>query len=213
MKKLITLFAIAGMVLALAPAAQAAEISSTFDSNLESWTVFNDSEATPGTISQVGSGGNPDGYLQLASVAATTSLIAPAAFLGDLSAHDGGTFSWDGAAFDEGSGSVPGSYAYGAIVITGNGTTAYSPFIPSANRPTTAGWSSYSQDFTAANFFTEEAVTTPVTQAAWEGILANVTSITLGGNTYGGFEDIGYDNIALSGGAPASTPGTLVYGK
>jgi hypothetical protein len=116
-------------------------------------------------------------------------------------------------ALSVGSGSVPVSYAYGAIIITGNGTTAYSPFIPFGNAPKLNSWSSYSQDFTAANFFTEEAVTTPVTQAAWEGILANVTSITLGGNTYGGFEDIGYDNIALSGGAPASTPGTLVYGK
>ncbi len=127
---------------AFAGVANAATIISTFDSDLESWT----NGGTEGAVfSQVSPGGNPAGYLQAASVQASTVLIAPTAFLGDLSAYDAGTFSWDGIALDTGAGGQPGSYAYGGIVITGNGTTAYSPFISSGDKPTTASWSSYSQ--------------------------------------------------------------------
>lgn len=95
-------------------------------------------------------------------------------FLGDLSAYDGGTFSWDGIAFTTGSGSVPGSYAYGEVIVTGAAGSATHSGIPSANRPTTAGWSSYSLDFTASDF--------GETQGQWDAILASVTSISLGGN-------------------------------
>jgi len=175
-------------------AGQAATIISTFDSNLESWTAVLETA----TLSQVGSGGHPDGYLELEDVGATTTLIAPTVFLGDLSAYDGGTFSWDGKAFDEGTGGTPpGSYAYGVVTVTGTAGSATHPGIPSASRPTVAGgWTGFSHDFTAADF--------GKTEGEWDAILANVTSITLGGNAWKGFETLGYDNIAL---ATISGPG------
>ncbi len=121
---------------------------------------------------------------------ASSELIAPAASLGDLSAYDGGTFSWDGKALDEGTGGVPESYAYGKVTVTGTAGSATHPGIPSARRPTVAGgWTGFSLDFTAADF--------GVTQGGWDAILADVTSITLGGNAWKGFETLGYDNIAL----------------
>jgi len=137
---------------------------STFDSDHESWTNGGTEGAV---ISQVGTGGNPDGYLQIASVQASTKLVAPSAFLGDLSAHDGGTFSWDGVAISEGNGgTLPGSYAYGKITVTGTAGSATHPGIPSANRPTVAGgWTGFSLDFTAADF--------GETQVNWDAILAD----------------------------------------
>ena len=117
-KNVMTLAIVAVASLAMATAsAQAVTIISTFDSNVEGWTNGGTEGAV---ISQVGSGGNPDGYLQISSVQASTHLVAPAAFLGDLSAYDGGTFSWDGIAIDEGTGGTPpGSYGYGRVTVTG----------------------------------------------------------------------------------------------
>jgi hypothetical protein len=173
----------------LAGVANATTIISTFDSDVEGWTNGGTEGAV---ISQVDSGGNPDGYLQISPVQASTHLVAPAAFLGDLSAYDGGTFSWDGIALDEGNGGgVAGSYAYGVVTVTGTAGSATHLEIPEASRPTLAGgWTGFSHDFTAADF--------GKTQGEWDAILANVTSITLGGNIYKGAEDLGYDNIALN---------------
>ena len=192
--------ALAAAMGSLALAATSATIISTFDSDLESWT-----EDSEGSISHTGTGGNPDGYLECSAVGASSDLDAPAAFLGDLSAYDGGTFSWDGLAIDEGSGSVPGSYAYGKVTVTGTAGSATSALIPSANRPTIAsGWSSYSHDFTATAF--------GKTEGEWDAILAGVTSISLGCNAYGGFEDLGYDNIALNAVPEPSTTALLGLG-
>jgi hypothetical protein len=195
-KSINTTFALA-VFAAFAGVANAATIISTFDSDLEGWT-----KGPEGAFNYISTGGNPGGYALYSVVGAPSNIIAPDAFLGNLSAYDGGTFSWDGVATDEGSGSVPGSYAYGKVTVTGTAGSATSALIPSADRPTLAGWSSYSHDFTAADF--------GKTEGEWDAILANVTSITLGGNAYGGSENLGYDNIALNAAVPEPSSTALL---
>jgi hypothetical protein len=69
-------------------------IQSTFDSGPEGWT------AAGIALSWQPSGGNPGGYLRGDDQPNASHLVAPAAFLGNLSAFDGGQLSFDHIAID-----------------------------------------------------------------------------------------------------------------
>src|SRR5580765_2189037 len=109
--------------------AVASTITSAFISGLEGWSTSDPSAV----LTQSATGGNPGGFLYHDnSELAIAQLIAPAAFLGDLSAFVGGTFSFDGSllagggSFFDGPNSIPsGPYLdYGIIQIVGPTLTA-----------------------------------------------------------------------------------------
>ncbi len=171
------------VVLALASSGTVwATVASTFDTDTEDWLWG----GSP--VSWSATGGNPGGYIDVV-VAAYGYLSSPAKFLGDLSAYDGGTFSFDAILIDDASGNQAGSYAFGEVTISDGTNSASTDFFPWDQRPGTGSWSSYSHDFTAESF--------NVTQVVWDDILDNVSGLSIQVNTYQGEEEYGLDNIVL----------------
>ena len=114
-----------GLLLALgtfvaAGAVNATTISSDFSTDLEGWTI----SAGSGALSHSATGGNPGGYLFVdnAEGAVIVRAIAPAKFLGDLSAFDGGSLTFDGNLLTKGS--VPFYPLYGQVTITTSGSSS-----------------------------------------------------------------------------------------
>ncbi|WP_424967081.1 VPLPA-CTERM sorting domain-containing protein [Dinoroseobacter sp. S375] len=174
--RLLTLSAAA---IVAAGAAQAMTISSTFDADLEGWT------GDGGSVSYVATGGNPDGYLSQTDVTGTLMFVTlPAAYNGDLSAFDGGMVGFD--AIDLG-GNGPELDGFGILSISGAGGTASADLYVG---PIADTWTSVSAAFTATTF--------GVSQATWEAILADVTSMTLETEFINGLvETAGIDNFEL----------------
>ena len=163
---------------ALPAAASAATLKSTFDAGTEGWTL------SGGTLSHQATGGNPDGYLRMTDTASTTmTLSAPNSFLG-VPLKDGGTIGFDFRFF-----TAPGT------PVTGGGTVTLFSGSASASRDLIPGnpinnWVNYSATLTAANW--------GVSQSVWDGILANVTGITINVEARNGLsEQTGLDNFSV----------------
>ena len=189
---------IAGTLLVVgAQQSRAIEIKSTFDADLESWTVLG------GNASFIAAGGNPGGAIRATDNAGSPfmQLNAPAAFLGDLSAFNGGTLSFD-VREESGSGTLwnPGNFDFdgdfGVITISGNGdTVTLDPDgLGTFSNP---AFTTISGGLTAANFGR--------TEGQWSAILADVTAMTIRlENRSGTGEVLDTDNIIL---AHAPEPG------
>src|SRR4051794_40929846 len=133
---------------ALARIASAAQITSTFDTDLDGWT-----SSAGGTMSFVATGGNPGGFLRDVDNDNSDMFVsAPAKFLGNQSAFVGGTVSFDGIALD----GVVGDYApYGIVTFRSGGTQIFADLAPAAEP--TASWSTFSAPLNAATFGTDAA--------------------------------------------------------
>lgn len=127
---------VCGGLLSLAPH-PANAVSSTFDSGLDGWTavgidvsyqLFPFPALTGIAITDnaadmvhAGADGNPGGYAQLTDMIAEPSSLAsaPAAYLGDLTAYIGGTFSFDHRLFTEGANVALPHAPYSLILYSG----------------------------------------------------------------------------------------------
>lgn len=193
-----TVFAAAAIL--MASQASAAQITATFDSDLEGWG------ATGGAITHIGTGGNGGGYAQLTDTVGTfMQATASSAFTGNLSAYDGGTFSFDGIQ----TAAPSGNYidGFGEVTIGGSGGTATLDIFPDDPN---ANWMTGSTAFTAAAF--------GVAQSTWDAILADVTVFQIEGESWSQIgEVVGFDNITLTSAdhmAPVPLPagGLLLLG-
>lgn len=165
--------------------ANATTIASDFSTDLDGWTL----SAGSGALSHMASGGNPGGFLFVdnAEGAVVVRAIAPAKFLGDLSAFDGGFLSFDGNLLTKGS--VPFYSPYGQVRIsTSSGTPATLDLAPSD--PTVGAWTSYGVALDAATW--------GQTPARWAQILSDVTEIAIVLEGVSGFETNGFDNFAIT---------------
>jgi hypothetical protein len=190
---LITLTLLIIPLIAISHVASAAEISSTFDTDLDGWT-----SSPGGTMTFGATGGNPGGFLRHADADNTDMFVsAPAKFLGDRSSFIGGTVSFDGIATD----GVTGDYSpYGIVKLRSGGAEVFADLAP-ANNPA-ATWSTFSAPLSAPTFGTD-----PATFAA---ILGNLTAIeVLTESRIGVVETVGFDNFRLSSPVPEPTIGTL----
>ena len=174
-----------GVVLLPACLASAATpISSTFDTDAEGWT------ATPGaaTVAHVASGGNPDGFLSSTDTDPTTPVvIAPAKFLGNLSAYAGGMLSYDMKVLDPTTPVTSVGDGLGRVQLNGGGSNATFTYLPSPPLPSPDEWRTFVVPLTAAAFNT--------TQANWQQVLSNVTNLDViiqHGTT------VGMDNFQLT---------------
>src|SRR5262245_27061136 len=169
-------------LLSFAMPAHASTITSTFTLGLEGWTAI---DTTGGTPAQVASGGNPGGYLYVDNAEQFwTYVIAPVAFTGNLSAFNGGSFSFDGNQLT-GNGQYTGNpNDWGHVTITGASGSASLRF---ARGAITAGrWITYSMPLTAAAW--------GLTSAQWAALLSNVTDIRISLEGTFGSETNGFDN-------------------
>lgn len=138
--------------------AAALTIQSSFDAGLEGWTALGIG------LSWQSTGGNPGGYIRGDDLANASYLIAPAAFLGDLSAFDGGQMSFDHIAIDLDGMPIAGSG--GEVTIFSGAQSATADLLtPSLT------WQTGSVPLTASAW--------GVSQAEWTSILANVTGIQI----------------------------------
>jgi hypothetical protein len=181
-------------------------IVSTFTSGLEGWTTTD-----PGAVfTQVAAGGNPGGYLSHDnSEQAIAQLVAPAAFLGNLSAFIGGTFSFDGnllgagGSFFDGPNGIPGGVFldYGIIQLIGPTLSAQVDLLPGGATAPAGAWQTYSIGLNAAAW--------GLTPADFNTLMQNVTSLRITVEGLWGAEFQGIDNISLVS-ADASTTGVPV---
>jgi hypothetical protein len=176
--------AMVGLALA-AQGARAATISSTFDADLDGWTITSDS----GALSHMATGGNPGGFLFVdnAEGAVIVRAIAPAKFLGNLASFDGGVLSFDGNLLTKGS--VPFYPPYGQVTISSSGGTPVTLDLAPSDPPI-GEWVHYSVSLDAATWGR--------TPQAWAQLLAGVTDISIVLEAVSGFETNGFDNFTLS---------------
>ena len=137
-------------------------------------------------------GGNPDGFLFIDnSEGPITFLFAPAQFLGNLTAYDGGTVSFDGNMLGIGGSpfTQPGN-DYGHLRISGAGMAATLDLLPAPGQPAQGSWTTFSAPLTAAAW--------GQSQANWSSMLGNVTEVRLSVEAMFGAEVQGVDNFTVT---------------
>ena len=174
----------ATLLLAAAAAAQE-PIVSTFVGDDEGWA------ASGGTLSYQASAGNPGGYVEFEDLETGLGfVVAPSAFLGDLSAYDGGSLKFD----------LKNTLDNGEVMLEAFGWVSIE-----------SGAIAIDLDVTPRAFLEDwTTVTVPLTADAWEQLpedwallLANVTAIRIYIDAQDGTGDrVGVDNCRM---APAGT--------
>ena len=178
------------LLLSLAVADAAAQVTSTFDFGLEGWLIIGDNAG-----GWVGVGGNPDGFLNVADLAtgAINIASAPPKFLGDWSAMT----STDTLAFDvhfvntSGGALVAPSWIF-RIEGPGGAATGITPGVT----PPQGVWSTFKVSLDPADW--------TIVSGTWGAILADVTALKLYVEYVNGDEEVRVDNVSLS-----STPITV----
>jgi hypothetical protein len=161
-------------------------IQSTFESGLDGWTAVLISTTWQST------GGNPGGFLRGVDQPLTSYLRAPAAFLGDLSAFNGGYLSFDHIALDTGGEPIAG--LGGTVEIYSGSQVASADLLT----PVTS-WQTGSAPLTATAW--------GVSPATWTSLLSNVTEIrVIVDSTQSGGNVDGFDNFTMV----TPEPGTVL---
>ena len=168
------------LALVLSVPAAVAQVSSTFNADLEGWLVTGDNSS----IWQ-STGGNPGGCLDVNDLATggMNYAIAPPRYLGDWStATVADSLSVD-YYFDNLGG---GALSLPAFIISGPGGSASS----AAVYPPELAWTTYTVALDPALW--------TVSSGDWASILANVTSLRVGGEFVDGSEELQIDNVNLT---------------
>jgi PEP-CTERM motif len=184
----------AALVLASSlPAAQAAGISLTFDSDAQGVMAANG-----GTLAY-----NPAGYITEHDINGDDMVVVlPTALLGDWSVYLDGTLSFDAINLS----GVPSDWpGFGLVTITGTAGSVAFDLEPGA-QPTTS-WATYGTTLSVANF-----------GASLPNVLANVTGVTIKLESHNGFDAgnpmnsdyNGFDNFKVTPAVPE--PETWVLG-
>ena len=144
--------------------ANAIDVESTFDTDLDGWT-----STAPAEIAWTADGGNSGGYVRFEDMSSDwTRIYAPPKFLGDWSALNGtGLLSFDHRLFDLGR--VPDTVAWYVVDMSGLGgdTTFSQRFDP----VTPTDWISVEVPILEAEWGLNEGT--------WGGLLADVTTLQL----------------------------------
>ncbi len=182
------LLALSLLALALAAPA-AAQVSTTFDADLEGWIVSGDN-----VVLWNGADGNPGGCLEVQDAAAGPWSIAtaPAGYLGD----------WSGMTSAD-------SLSYDAIHLPAAGQNGNPPYLFEIEGP--GGRARYSQSGFPADTWNHFAV--PIEESAWNvvsgtwaDLVVNVLELRVAVEMISGDEVVRVDNIVLS-----QSPGDVFY--
>ncbi len=157
-------------------------IVSRFDDGLEGWTA-----GVTTDVFHAAEGGAPGGFLVARDAGGVEDMrvFAPAVFLGDRTAFDGGLLSFDVRHFPNGGGPLCLS-SYGRVRLVGGGQTLVRDV---ADCPEADCWRRYDAPLTAEFW--------GVTPEAWTLVLADLTEVSLRLEAVIGDEDEGLDNVAL----------------
>jgi len=166
-----------------------ATLQYTFDATSEGWSTvdgatFNGWQST---------NGNPGGYIKgTDSVGGPTWYFASPS-LGNMSSYKGGTLSYDVNLLYK-----SGSYFDNSEVIIKSGSTTMSWNPATAHQPAVNAWTTYSVDLTSANF--------GVSEATFNSIMSNVTTIWIRGEYISGGDSEGLDNVKVTSAVPLPLP-------
>ena len=164
-------------------------VLSTFDSDSDGWTSFNNGAEN---VVWTASGGNPDGHIRLTDLTASWGyFLAPAKYLVD--AEYGGGFSFALRVVNSDPINFPQTYDVRTALV-GNGlflinelapppsTTSWNSYTFSLDETAGAGWRSFvnlSQDYSSGGSL--------VTQAQFIGVLNNLTHVLISADYSDGF--------------------------
>jgi hypothetical protein len=188
---------LAALLITLAAAPTPADILSTFDTNLDGWTITGDAAG----LSFVATGGNPAGRARGAdSVAGSTwFFLAPPKFLGNQSAAYGSTLSFDLTQEIIG---APAPYNDNDVLLSGAGLTL--AFDTPANPTYFPAWASYAVPLTASAGWRVNSINgAPATESQLRSVLANLTALRIRGEYQSGADSGSLDNVRL----PSTLPG------
>lgn len=177
-------------------------VSSTFDENLDGWTLISGGEDS--TLEWSSIGGNPGGFAHFTDARGALSYIAaPHQFLGDWSHLDGvGTIYYDHRVIDEGS--CAGVPIEPEIIISGLGGTAR---FTGSNPADLANWFEVSAPIDESAWVMEEG--------NWSELLENVAVFWIAIEKLTNNcdpnppEQTGIDNIFVSNGCDFNQDGTF----
>ncbi len=169
---------------------------STFDVDRDGW-IANELGGGNNSLTYNPSGGNPGGYLNAADIldGRTWSWVAPAKFLGNVSAAYRGTLTFDlrehpgGTQYDEPNGDV---------TLTGGGITLA---FDTPNNPAVGNiWTSYSVSLleSAQGWHLNNLSGATPTQAQFQTALASLTSLRIRGEFINGDDNGDLDNVILN---------------
>lgn len=166
-----------------------AALQYTFDATTEGWSTANDATFN----GWQSTGGNPGGYIKATDLGygSTWYFVSPS--LGNMSSYKGGTLSYDvnllyksGSYFDNDE----------VIIKSGSSTMSWAP--TTAHQPALNVWTTYSVDLTSANF--------GVSEATFNSIMSNVTTIWIRGEYISGGDIEGLDNVKVTSAVPLPLP-------
>jgi hypothetical protein len=196
-----------------APVAQAATISSTFDTGTEGWLTsdFLINSAFTDFPTQAASGGNPGGRLMTSDVFSWHAFVAGPQFTGNKSAFYGGNLSFDLRT----NFTTSASPNYPVVILYGtNGQSVQGRGVYPGSG---AGYVSYAFALDESAWQTHVAGTdatgsTP-SQAAFQAILGSLSRIAINADFYNGSDSYDLDNVTMTspgGTAVVPVPGALL---
>jgi gliding motility-associated-like protein len=193
-----------------------AQITSTFDADVDGWILRNNGDNLTATIVQTSTGGNPGGYISGDLPFDNYPAFfwyAPAKFLGNLTYNSfGQTLSYSQQQLVTGdNGEYNGNYyeIYSAdLVISSGGTSIYYHTSP---KPTLKpAWSNYSVTLDESSAWrTGEYISSALaTRSQIKAVLQNVTELRIRGNYNNTANTVSLDQVSL-GQRPLATPLTI----
>jgi hypothetical protein len=177
--------------------ARAGFVTSTFDSDAEGWTTFNDANALYSSTF-----GNPAGSFE--GIDRVNSVVwyfdAPAKFLGDQSSNFGAPLSYDIWVSDYN----PANTVVGDVVIRGNGLQLkWREAAPVAD-----AWTTQTVILDSTGGWERSADDVPATEAELRLVLSNLQFLRIRGEYHSGPDHGFLDNVTL-GTAPAPEPSSV----
>jgi len=194
-------------VLSAGPAgAQGVLAQSTFDVDDEGWLVGGPIPDPPGYFA---TGGNPGGFIRGFDASGPTggrafwAFIAPAGYLGDVSAAYGGALSFDlrqdiedGTPFNDDD-----------VTLIGGGFTIV---IDAGPNPATT-WTSYSVPIVESAGWVHYGTSQPPTMTEMQAVLGSLSELWIRGEFIAGNDSADLDNVVLtSTGVPAMSEAALL---
>ncbi len=189
------------VIVVAARQAAAIPITSTFDTDLDGWSMV----SSNGTLTWQGAAGNPDGFALFTDTRERIGTIkAPPKFLGDLSTFEGGELSFDYVVQELGA-RIDRFLPIEVTIFSGSRSYSITAATPDASWET-LGWQVLSVPLTAAQWGAEPSL--------WDQVLANVTdlriSVESAANRARPYDTDGIDNITLAPlGEPKPEPATI----
>lgn len=181
-------------------------IASHFTAGAEGWVIrdLNCSNYAQvvggGTISWIGAGGDPDGFIRSTDPSSNCySYEAPAAFVGNRSAYLAGSFCW--SIRTNVNDWLPGS----VLILIGGGTT----LVADVPQPASGAWLRYCVPLTASSFTVGSAGGAAATPAQLNSVLAALGAVRISAEfgSEAGEETVDLDSVILRGPCAADLDG------